>query len=395
MARGKGEGTYWERVPGKQWAGQITLPDGKRKSFYGPTKADVVRKVNAALHSVNQGMPLPDARQTLRTYLESWLETTERSVKPGTHRGYSLHVKHLIQKLGNIRLAALTAQHLNGFYSERVKSGLSPTTVHHIHNTLHKALEDALDWDILQRNICDRVTPPPRAHHEMQFLTYEQSLRLLEVAEGHRLSHLLWLVLWSGMRIGEALGLRWNDIDFTQGALFVRYSVQETPKAKGRRATAKGEGTQQFMLGKPKTAYARRRIDLSQRAIEVLKTQRANLLVERVKMGAAWKEQNLVFPNQRGGLMIPDNFSQRIYKRWLEKAGLEELREHDLRHTAISLMIARGIHPMSIAKIVGHRDGAFTMRVYGHLMPSMQEETRQKLESLFADKQSGEERNAL
>ena len=189
--------------------------------------------------------------------------------------------------------------------------------------------------------------------------------------------------------------LRWSDVDFTQGALFVRYSVQETPKATSRRTTAKGEGTQQFMLGKPKTAYARRRIDLSQKAIEILKAQRANLLVQRVKMGAAWHDMNLVFPNERGGLMIPDNFSQRIYKRWLEKAGLEEMREHDLRHTAISLMIARGIHPMNIAKIVGHRDGAFTMRVYGHLMPSMQEETRQKLESLFADNQPDKERNAL
>jgi integrase len=247
--KGNEEGTIRKRGDGR-WEARIPVNGSKRKSLYAKTRQAAARRLTDARHDLDRGLPLLDERQTVGQYLEVWIQTVKPQIRPSTWRRYSDFVRvHLIPALGRIALAKLTPQHLQALYASKLMSGLSSTTVRHIHATLHRALKDALLMGLVQRNVTELVRGPRRASAQMLTLTEEQAKRFLEVTRSDRFGALYVLALTTGMREGELLGLRWRDIDFDHQRLQVLMNIQETPK--------------EYVHGETKTASSRRSIALT------------------------------------------------------------------------------------------------------------------------------------
>jgi len=368
--RGNNEGSITQLSDGR-WQARVTLEGSKRKAYYGATRAEAAAKLHTALRERDRGLPIVGERQTVGQYLDTWIETVKPQIRASSHRRYSDYVRiHLIPGLGKVALAKLTPQQVQLFYSRKLAEGLSPSTVHHLHGVLHRALEDAVRMGLTPRNISDMVRAPSRTRTEMVTLQEGQVKQFLTAAEGDRFEALYWLALTTGMREGELLGLRWQDVDLERGTCSVRMNVQE---AGGR-----------FVIADVKTSYSRRNITLSRVVVEALHRQRVRQYEERLAMGERWNAAlDLVFPNGYGGIMIPDNLAKRSFKRALAKAELPDMRFHDLRHTAATLLLSRGVHLKVVSEMLGHADIAITLRVYAHVTATMQQAAADVMDGMF------------
>lgn len=371
--RGNGEGSIKQRAGGR-WEARISLENGGRKSLYGTTRAQVASKLAAALRDRDRGLPiLGDERQTVGQFLTQWLADVKAQLRPSSHRRYSDYVRvHLVPTLGKVSLAKLTPQHLQALYSRKLADGLSPTTVHGTHRMLHRALVDAERLGLVQRNVSEHVRPPRPNTKEMQTLTEEQAAAFLAVARQHqeRFSVLYVLALQTGMRQGELLGLRWTDVDLERRTLTVRMAAQEA-----------GHG---YILAEPKTRGSRRTIGLTVGASADLRAHRVRQAAERLAIGPAWGNHDLVFPNQIGGLMNPRNLARRSFLQVLWRAGLPvTLHFHCLRHTAATTLLSRGVNVKVVSEMLGHADISITLRIYAHVLPHMQQSAVDVMQQVY------------
>jgi integrase len=237
------------------------------------------------------------------------------------------------------------------------------------HIVLHAALENAVRWNLVVRNVCDLVTPPVPQHNEIQPLTSQQVRRLLEAARGDKLEAFITVAVNTGMRRGELLGLHWQDIDFEAGCLYVRRSVSRI-------------GTFGIREVEPKTQRSKRKIELSPFVIETLKRHREKQQLLREKVGDRWKEQEIVFCNRYGGYIEVSNLHV-AFKRLLKSAGLPDIRFHDLRHSVASILLSMEVHPKVVQELLGHSHISITIAIYSHLFPSMQRRAVGQLDDLF------------
>lgn len=371
--RGNGEGSIGQRAEDGLWVARISLEGGKRKVFYAQTRAEVAKKMQDALHDLGQGFNPADERQTVAQYLTQWLQDVKAQVRISSFRRYGDYVNvHLIPGLGHVALSKLKAPHLQHFYSKKLKDGLSPTTVRHMHSVLHRALSDACQMGLINRNVTEMVRPPKRAHREMMTLSLLEVRRFLDVVAKDRFYALYVLALSTGMREGELLGLRWQDVDLAAQTLQVRMNVQETL---GR-----------YVLAETKTVYSRRTVALTQAAVDALADHWRKQQYAKQHVGGEWQELDLVFPNGFGGIMIPHNITKRSFKRYLVKAGISrDTRFHDLRHTAATLLLASGVNVKVVSEMLGHADIGITLRVYAHVLPHMQQSAVHAMEQLLRD----------
>lgn len=388
--RGNGEGSIYQRKSDGKWVGSITLDNGKRKVVYGKKRAEVAEKLKQLLHEQQQGT-LPDStsKQTVEQFLNHWLESTqEQSVKPRTYERYEEIVRiHLVPIIGRHQVQKLTAQDVQSLYVKKQKEGLSPTTINTIHNVLHKALEMARKWGLVSRNVCELVTPPPRKEHEITPLTVEQVYKLIAVARNHRVEALIKLALATGMRRGELLGLKWEDIDLEQGLLQVRHTMTRVPRK------FRQPGQKAFVESSPKTKRSRRSIIIIPMAIEALKRHYEYQQVSKAKAGDAWVESGLIFCTSLGTPCNPTRHVLEPFKALLKEAGLPDVRFHDLRHSAATLLLSLGIHPKIVQEILGHSNINITLNVYSHVLPTMQKDAMDKLNDMFSklDREGEEE----
>ena len=366
--RPNGEGGIRQRKDGLYEA-RITLPNGKRRSIYGKTREEVAAAMADAISSRNKGLPVAvDGKQTVKTYLEGWLEAIQGTVRPKTYQGYESYARvHIVPVIGGIRVAKLTPQQLQALYSKKLKEGLSPTTVRAIHATIHRAMEQAARWGVVARNVADLVDAPRRARQEMKVLTSKQARALLEAAQGDRLEALYVLALSTGMRQGELLGLRWGDVDLDAARLHVRAIMQRNHEGIG--------------LREPKTASSRRQIALTGMAVAALRRHRARQLEERLAAGATWQDNDLVFPNTLGKPMEATNMLHRSFKPLLEKASLPDIRFHDLRHSAATLLLKQRVPAKVVSEMLGHSQVGVTLNIYSHVLPDMQAEAAAAMEA--------------
>ena len=287
--------------------------------------------------------------------MERWLsDSVHGSVKRRTYESYASIVRrHIVPAFGASKLAVLTPVHVQGLYRIKLDEGLSPTTVEHIHTTLHRALKQAVRWQLIPRNVCEAVTVPKRISHEINPLSPEQARGFLKAVEGDRHECLYVLALTTGMRQGELLGLLWRDVDLTTKVLHVR------------RALITGYGKQTYEP--PKSAKSRRSITLSGKAVAALEAHR------RCSRDAGiYEDDRPVFCNRIGGPLHPKNLMDRHFRPMLRRAGLPPIRFHDLRHTAATLLLSKGIHPKIVSEVLGHANISITLDVYSHCLPNMQ-----------------------
>jgi integrase len=367
--RGNGEGTVYKRDDGR-WLAQLTLPNGQRKSYYGKTRAEVSAKLAAAIRDKDRGlMPAPE-RQLVRDYLSSWLTTNKARLERGTWVRYEQYVRvHVVPALGRVRLTALTPQHLQHLYAAKLAENLSPTTVNHLHTCLHTALEAAFRLGLVPRNVADMVNPPRKVSHQMQVYTPEQVRLLLDVVQGTRQEGLYTLALFTGMREGELLGLRWRDVDLASGHLTIQTALKNVSNRR--------------WLGKPKTEAGRRQIMLTATTMAALRAHRTRQLQERLAAGEAWHDLDLVFCTRTGGHIAGSNLRM-AHIRLLKRLGLPYIRIHDLRHTAATLLLLQGVPVKVVSEMLGHASVTITMNLYMHVLPTMQRAAAEAMEALFA-----------
>ncbi|MFL5588067.1 MAG: tyrosine-type recombinase/integrase [Ktedonobacteraceae bacterium] len=368
--RGHGEGSVYQRKDGR-WVASITLEHRKRKYFYGDTRKEVQGQLKVALHEQQQGMLATGPQQTMKVYLENWIEQAYKpTVKLNTYVQYrSIVHHHLVPAFGNIPVQKLTPEKLRAFYRQKLDEGSKPRTVLLIHTALRRALEDAVKQGLVPRNVAKLVSPPRIDRYEAQTLTVEQAEKLLGAARGSRLDALLILALTTGMRRGELLALRWDDVDFKQSLVFVHRTVTRV-------------GGYGYVEGEPKTRSSRRRVVLPDVALEALKKHRIDQQQEQIKVGDKWQYKGLVFCDGYGGFFSPD-MVLRKFSKLLRDIGLPRMRFHDLRHSAATILLVAGVHPKVVQERLGHSTVAMTLDVYSHVLPSMQQEVAGKIDDLF------------
>jgi len=372
--RGQGEGTIYKRKDGR-WAAAINLgyQSGKlrRKNFYGKTREEVRDKLIAALNDVQKGIPISTDRQTLAQYLQSWLvEVVKPGVRPKTYKTYDYIVRlHIEPALGKKVLAKLSPQDIQRFLNDELKSGLSARTVRHINDTLRCALNIALRWGLVARNVATLVGPPRIQRNEIRSFTPEEARTFLNSIKGDRLEALFSVALSLGLRQGEVLGLRWQDIDLDAHTLRVNYAIQ---RIEGR-----------LQMVEPKTERSRRVLPLPETVLSSLRAHRSRQLEEKLSLGPHWHESGLVFTSMVGTPLEPRNVVRKFHAL-LKKADLPHYRFHDLRHACASLLLAQGVPPRTVMDILGHSQISLTMNTYAHVMPAMKQDAMDLMESILA-----------
>jgi len=357
--RGKGEGSIYKRKDGR-WCAAYAPALYERRVLYGKTRAEVQEKLTAALHTRNQGGRLPRGQKTVALFIVPWLEGMATQLRPRTHEAYASIIRlHILPHIGKRPLRKLQPEDLDHLYSRELASGLSAGTVGNIHRILHRALADALRRGEVVRNVCDLVSPPKQQEKEMHALSPAQCQQLLAAAEGEEYEALYALALTTGMRQGELLGLRWADIDLDVGHIHVMRTIA--------RVTGKG-----FIEQAPKTRAGRRGVVLTTIAIDALRHHRRSQREARLRAGPAWEDRDLVFCNTVGKPIEPGNIARRYFQPLLARAGLPQIRFHDLRHSAASLLLSLGTHPKIVQELLGHSKIGVTMDTYSHVLPSMQ-----------------------
>lgn len=309
-----------------------------------------------------------DERLTVRDYLDRWLASIEPAVRPATHRRYADLIRlHVTPRIGATRLAKLAPLDLQRLYADRLAAGLSTTTVHHLHQVLHRALKQALRWGMVERNVADLVDAPRRTLPDVTTWDAAQAAAFLRVADADELAALWRLALLCGLRRGELLGLMWDDLDLDRGTLAVR------------RTLSRGKGGT-WELGQPKTASGRRSIALPASCIAALRRHKARQNAERLRLGALWQDRDFVFTNASGGPLHVNSLMDR-FARLVARAGVPRIRFHDLRHTCATLLLAEGVHPKIVQERLGHSDISMTLNRYSHVTPGMQRQAADILDA--------------
>ena len=376
--RANGEGNIRKRKDGR-WEGRYTAgydaKTGKRiiKNVLGKTQAEVKEKLKKALEEC-QGLDVSRTEEyTVATWLRTWDELYAKpNVRTATANRYELIIeRYTIPRIGTIKLKKLTTRHLQKLYKELLEDGrihvgkgetkgLSTTTVRSVHLMLHCALDRAVKERLLIRNPADSCVVPKAQHREMKTLRPEDLKAYLDAAERRGALAMFYLELVSGIRKGELVALRWEDLDVEQRTISV--SKQATKDADNN-----------LIVARPKTENSVRQISIPQEAVELL-----------IQEHAKHPSNPWLFPSSRTGAMYHPDSVATLHQRILKDAGLEHLRFHDLRHTFATLALQNGVDIKTVSAMLGHYDAGFTLRTYTHTTRQKQDEAAQTMSNLMA-----------
>src|SRR5215213_1792769 len=372
--RGNGEGTIPRRKDGR-WEAKYTVytaEEPKRRALYGKTRKVAADKLARALADRTSGHTFDTENMTVGEYLDRWLNDSDKgSVRTSTYERHERIVRlHLKPALGRLKLSKLTPAHVQGLYRDKLDSGLSPATVQKIHTVLHKALTQALKWNMIPRNAADVVKAPRPVPEEMHPLSPDEARNLIEAARGDKLEAPYILAVHTGMRQGELLGLKWEDVDLNEGVIHIRRTVV---RSGGK-----------ISLGEPKTKGSRRPVHLTGAAVEALQAHLEQQLEDIQRLGDLYRDDGLVFTSEVGTLINPSNLRRRSFAPLLQRAGLPQIRFHDLRHTCATLLLSRNTNPRLVQALLGHATVAITLDTYSHIIPGMGNLTARTMEDIFS-----------
>lgn len=360
--RSRGDGSVYRRSDGR-WIGTVNVGwrDGRRlrKSVQGATRKEVQDAVRAVIRNVEDGVPPPTRSPRLGEFLTRWLGAVRPRLRPSTYVSYEGIVRlHLTPELGHITIDKLSVENIASLVvSKQRDPELSATTVRYILLILRNALNKAVRWGLIARNVATLVDPPRVAHKEVRVLSPEETMKLLDAAKGEAIEGLIVLAVSTGLRLGEALGLQWKDIDLDRRQMRITKSLQRIP----------GEGQ---VLSETKTRRGRRSLVLPVTTVEALREQRTYQHGLRRAAGSSWSKGDFVFTSTSGKPLDQRNVL-RMFRRVLRTAKLPRMRFHDLRHSCASLLLAQHTDPRVIMDTLGHSNISVTMNMYAHVMPAL------------------------
>ena len=376
--RANGEGNLRKRKDGR-WEGRYTAgrdPDtGKAiyKNVLGKTQAEVKAKLKQAIEEAKGLDAAKVGRYTVGQWMEVWFEHYAKvKVRPSSHQTYRGYIdNHIKPNIGKIQLEKLTSLDLQKFYkkllekgrvdrieSRKQSNGLSAKTVRNIHQIISSAMKLAQEQKLIASNPTEGCALPRLEHREMQTLPVEQLQSFLREAKDSGVFELYYLELVTGLRRGELLGLKWEDVDLERGDLRVRRQI----------ARISGEVVEAPL--KTKNAY--RTLPLAEDTVDILEAQRK-------KTGdSPW-----VFPSPTGGPISPDSVLHMLH-RVLKRAGLPRVRFHDLRHTFATLALQNGVDVKTMSGMLGHFSAGFTLDTYAHVTTASQRQAAKTMGSILS-----------
>ncbi len=373
--RGNGEGGITRRKDGLYMARYTvhTATGAKRKAVYGKTRKEAAEKLTKALADRDMGLVFEGENRTLAAFLNGWLDgTVKGSVKATTYESYERVIRcHIKPEIGRYRLKTLGPDHVQALYQRKIDAGLAPGTVRLVHSVLSRGLDQAVKWGTVPRNACKATTPPKPGSEEIKPLDAEQARQLLTAAGGDRLEALYVLAVTAGLRIGELLALRWLDVDLEASGAALRVRRTKSTAKRGPVFTT------------PKSGKGRS-VKLTRQALEALRAHRAAQNAERLMAGSLWQDHGLVFCTHGGRPLDSHNVARTSFKPLLNRAGLPDIRFHDLRHTCATLLLSRGHHPKLVQELLGHASVAMTLDRYSHVLPGMGEQTAAAMEAALS-----------
>ncbi|CAM5278282.1 Site-specific integrase OS=Streptomyces alboniger OX=132473 GN=CP975_29685 PE=4 SV=1 [Streptomyces alboniger] len=395
--RANGDGTVYQRKDSRwEAAGYVLAPDNTRKRIhvYGITRKEALAKLTEKIANSNRGVPVPSAQGSLGAYLTySSLEAVAvHQLRENTHTRYTACInRYLVPGLGKKKLAKLSAKDVRTWLNQLrstcqccargIDAGrdeprccaagsccskrLSPLTLAYIHSVLKSALEHAVREEEIPRNVARNVrTGTPRSRR-FEPLTADEARQLLTAARGHRLQALFELALHTGLRKGELLGLRWEDLNLDTGTAAIRRTLQRT-------------STSGLTALPTKTRASERRIVLPARCLQSLKRHQEEQQHERDTAGTTWQHNGYVFTTPQGRAIDPTNLT-RTFTTLLRNAGIRRIRFHDLRHSTATLLLEQGVELVVIKELLGHAHIGVTATVYAHVRLRLQ---RQAIDTL-------------
>ena len=371
--RSRGEGAIYPTADGRL-RGSLVLPhpDGTRtikRYVSGRTRAEVVRRLDELRREAAAGFA---TGETAGDYLARWVVSVRARVRAATHREYSRHVRtYWTPAIGRIPLTRLTPAHVEKVIAELLERALSPVTVRSARTTLRRALHDAQRDGLVTRNVAALARPPRLEHREMRSLGAGDVGRLISSTAEDPFGPLWAVAATTGLRLGEVLGLGWDDVDLSARKLVVRRSL----------ARAYGGG---YELAEPKTSRSRRTVMLPTSAIDALRRQKARQAEARLAAGGAWQDRaGLVFTDAIGRPMQPRTVGK-AWRTTSDRLGLD-VRLHDLRHTAASLMLGAGVPLKVVSEALGHSSIAITADVYAHVTPDLRREAADAIDRALSE----------
>ena len=382
-------GHIYQRSKGS-WTVVYDLPvdpvTGKRRQrseAIRGTKRDAEHRLREILLSIDQGAYVRRNRLTVGELLSQWMQNyAAMNTSDRTQESYAAVVQgHLIPSLGRVPLSELEPQQLESYYAGKLsggradgKGGLSASSVVYHHRILSNALDYAVRMGLAVRNVAKVVEPPRVARVAMRTLSLEEVNRLLYVAKDT--DHYVYFatLIYTGLRRGELLALRWRNLDLSSGKLSVV-------------ATAYKLGSGEYRIKEPKTLHSRRTVILPSSLVELLKAYRFDQELLRIQLGIGLEADDFVFSRADGSPVNP-NAVTLAFGRILKRAGLKGVRIHDLRHTHATLMLTAGVHPKVVSERLGHANIGITLDIYSHVLPGLQEAAAEKFDGLFEEDDS-------
>jgi integrase len=368
--RGRFEGSVYQRKDGR-WCASLTLPrgeDGKRRRrvVYGATRAEAAEKLHTLQVDTRAGRPVDASQITVAQYLRAWIrDVASKRVRATTLIGYERYVGYVCERVGGTPLRDWTPAGVRFLWSELEREGFGARTRQAIHRTIRRALADAVRDGSLAVNPVDAVDSPRTPTPVRQVLAPDEMRTLLDQVDSEenvQLTALVTLLASTGLRIGECLGLRWDDIDLSKCELHVRHSLAEV---RGK-----------HILQEPKTEASRRTMPLPARSDERLRSYRRSL-------GAVPHARMAVFVDRNGRWLRKSNLMRRLWHPLLERAKLPRVGFYALRHGHATALLASGESVVDVSARLGHRDPAITMSVYAHALPDRAREVADRVDELL------------
>ena len=372
-----GEGSIYQRKSDGRWVGQFkdpAAPGGAILYVYAKTQQEALKKLKDEMARAQAGLLGEAGRTNISEYLGWWMENVVKGeVAHRTYHNYLSQIRnHILPALGKKKLKALKLEDVESLYRSMVVSGLSPTTVRYVHAVMRRALGQAVNRGLVPRSVAEGASLPGLGREEARYLTPEQVKSLLGAAKGDRLEALYVLAVTCGLRQGELLGLRWEEVDLEARKLTVRRQVQRSRDGSG-------------LIFVPTKGKKSRTIRLASTTVEALKSHGERQAEEVASAKGLWKDPGLVFASTIGTPLDPSNLVDRSFKPLLGRAGLPDVRFHDLRHACATLLLSEGVPIKVVQEVLGHSSASVTMDVYSHVLPDMQEKAAAAMDGLLSD----------
>jgi integrase len=338
----------------------------RRYSTFIGTEAQAKRKLAQLQADIDRQVYVDPAGPRVSEYLPKWLEGVKSSVGRRTFTGYESIVNDLIPAFGSRRLSQLSSTDLRTAY-DKWGERLSPQSILHRHRVLYKALQDAIRHEppLLVRNVAASVKPPRVPKKQLVTLDPDQVHRLLDAAKSTPWYSAILLAVYGGFRRGEIMALRWSDIK--DNTITINQSLE--PNVRGQKPS--------YVVKPPKNETSRRTVVVDGVVIAALKERKAKQNAEKLRAGKHYRDQDLVFANEIGNLINPDSMFQ-SFKLMLKRAGLPNIRFHDLRHTHATLLAEAGVSLNAIKDRLGHSTITLTANLYSHVTTLQQYDAAEK-----------------